>query len=143
MLRTFRNCFGATTFAIFATLLLAAATCLGQSKRGDVIANIPFPFMVGDHALPPGRYKITPIGETNLRIYAPNCQGVLVQTHSVVGTPPEGIGKMTFHRYGDAYFLSEVWVAANGTGRQLFTSRAEKEVAKRTDSEVAELRIVP
>jgi hypothetical protein len=120
------------------TLLLTASICLGQSRRGDVIANIPFPFVVDGHALSPGRYVVTPIGETNLRIYA-NKQSVIFQTHSVTGKAPEGIGKMVFHRYGDAYFLSEIWVAANSTGRQLSTLQAEKELVQKTNSEVVVL----
>ena len=40
------------------TILLSASVCLGQSRRGDVIANVPFRFMVADHALPPGRYRL-------------------------------------------------------------------------------------
>jgi hypothetical protein len=129
MLEAFRRTLSAPTSLISVTLLLAASTCLGQSKRGDVITNIPFSFTVANRALPPGRYIISPNGETDLRIYAPKSQGVLVPTHSVQGKAPESVGKVIFHRYGDAYFLSQVWVAANHTGRQIFPSRAEKESA--------------
>jgi hypothetical protein len=122
------------------TLLLTASMCLGQSRRGDVIANIPFPFVVDGHALPPGGYIITPIGETNLRIYG-NRKSVIFQTHSVEGKAPESVGKIVFHRYGGAYFLSEVWVAANSAGRQLFLSQAEQELGQRTNREVAVLRV--
>ena len=139
MLAASRKCAGVVTTLIFVTLLLTASTCLGQSRRGDVIANIPFPFVVADHSLPPGRYIVTPIGETNLRIYAKK-QGVIFQTHSVAGKLPEGAGKMVFHRYGGAYFLSEVSVAASSAGRQLFTSRAEQELARQTNGEVAVLQ---
>ena len=49
---------------------------------------------------------------------------------------------MVFHRYGDAYFLSEVWTAASPSGRKIFRSRAEEELTrKRTDMEIAELQI--
>lgn len=105
-----------------------------------MIANIPFPFVLDGHALPPGRYVVTPVGETNLRVYA-NKQSIIFQTHSVTGKAPEGSGKIIFHRYGGAYFLSEVWVAANSAGRQLFLSQAEKELAQRINSEVAVLRV--
>jgi len=108
-----------------------------------MIANIPFPFVVADHVLPPGRYTITPVGETNLRIYAPHSRGVLVSTHSVLGGASEGMGKLTFHRCGGSYFLSAVWTATNGLGRQLFPSRAEKQAAMPRGVEIAELRIAP
>jgi len=81
---TFSKCLNATNFLILATLL-SSLPCFGQGRRGEVFANIPFPFVVADHLLPPGRYTITPIGATNLRIYTAHNQGVLVPTHSVVG----------------------------------------------------------
>jgi hypothetical protein len=123
---------------ILVTLLLAASASVGQSKRGDVIANIPFPFFVANRVLPPGRYIVTPIGESNLRIYAKH-QGAIVQTHSVQSKAPEGVARVVFHRYGDTYFLSEVWIAANGTGSQVFPSQAERESAKRSHREIAVL----
>lgn len=140
MLTAFRKYAGTISNSMILTLLLTASVCLGQSRRGDVIANVPFPFMVADHVLPPGRYIVTPIGETNLRICG-NKQSVIFQTHSVTGKAPEGVGKVVFHRYGGAYFLSEVWVAAKSTGSQLHTSQAEKELAQSTNREVAALRV--
>jgi hypothetical protein len=122
------------------TLLLTASMCLGQSSRGDVIANVPFPFRVAGYSLPAGRYIVTPIGETTLRIYG-NAQSIIFPTHSVVGKAPEGIGKVVFHRYGGTYFLAEIWSAANRTGRQLFTSQAEKECAQSANQAVAVLRV--
>jgi hypothetical protein len=129
---------------ILVTLLLAASASVGQSKRDDVIANIPFPFFVANRALPPGRYIVTAVGDVDICIYSSKNQAVLIPTHRMQGRAPESVGKVIFHRYGDAYFLSEVWVAANDIGRQLFTSRAEKEsAAKGTSSEIAVLRTTP
>lgn len=141
MLAAFRKYAGSMASPTIVALFLTASVCLGQSRRGDVIAYVPFPFMVAGHALSPGRYVVTPIGETNLRIYG-NKQSVIFQTHSVTGKALEGVGKMVFHRYGGAYFLSEVWVAAKSTGSKLFPSHAEKELAQRTNSEVAVLTAV-
>jgi hypothetical protein len=138
MLTAFRK-YEALANATIVLLLLSASMCLGQSRRGDVIANVPFRFMVSGHALPPGRYIVTPIGERNLRICG-NKQSVIFQTHSASGEAPDGTGKVVFHRYGGTYFLSEVWVPATSTGRQLFRSQAEKELARSTNREVAVLR---
>jgi hypothetical protein len=138
MQQDFRKCLSTTQSLILVIVFLAASTCFGQSRRGDVITHIPFPFVVSNRTLPPGRYIVTPVGETNLRVFAKN-RGVLVQTHTVQGRAPESIAKVVFHRYGGTYFLSEVWVAANGTGRQLFTSQAERELAKKKDKEIAVL----
>lgn len=128
---------------VLLTVILEAATVLGQANRGDLIANIPFSFVVANHTLPAGRYIVTPFGENNLRIYNSASQGALVLTHSVQGSAPESSGKLVFHRYGQVYFLSEAWVAANAIGRQVFPSSAEEELAaKGTEKEIAVLRIV-
>jgi len=143
MLEVFRKSLSATKSVILVSLFLAASTCFSQTRRGDVITNIPFPFVVANRTLPPGRYTVTPIGETNLRIYVGKNQGVIVQTHSVLGKAPEGVTRVVFHRYGVTYFLSEVWVAANRTGSQLFPSEAERESAKRSHLEIAVLCALP
>lgn len=136
MLEALKKCLSATTSLTLMTLLFTASICLGQSRQGDVITNVPFPFVVANQTLPPGRYIVTPVGEKTLRIYAARKQGVLVQTHRVQGRGRE-TAKLLFHRYRDTYFLSEVWGAGNGIGSQLFTSRAEKEAARSADKEIA------
>ncbi|MGB9234034.1 MAG: hypothetical protein WCC04_06440 [Terriglobales bacterium] len=112
---------------IVAALLTAGA--VGQSMRGGQIVQVPFPFVVAERTLPAGRYFVTNIGETRLRIYSAERQS-LVQTHTVQGHAPEGSGKMVFHRYGDVYFLAEVWAPGRDVGQQLTKSRAEDEVRK-------------
>ena len=50
---------------------------------------------------------------------------------------------MVFHRYGEAYFLSEVWVAGRGMGRKVFPSHAEEELdAKGAEMQIAVLQII-
>ena len=126
----------------FLAALLATSTALGQSNRGDTIADIPFAFTVANHTLSAGRYTVTRLGETTLRISSSHNQGAVVLTHAVEGKAPESKGKMVFHRYGESYFLSEVWVAAGGIGRKVFQSRLEDELAgKQIQMEIAVLQI--
>lgn len=126
----------------FLSALLAASTAVGQANRGDIIADVPFAFTVANHTLPPGRYTVTRIGETTLQVINSHNQGALVLTTEVEGKVSGSTAKMVFHRYGDAYFLSEVWVSANRIGRKVFQSRAEKELAeKRTEMETAVLQV--
>jgi hypothetical protein len=122
--------------------LLATSTAVGQTNRGNTIAVIPFAFTVANHTFPPGRYTVTNMGETALRIFNSHNQGTVVLTTKVQGKAPESTGKMVFHCYGAAYFLSEVWVAANGTGRKVFQSRDEEDLAgRRAETEIAVLQI--
>ncbi len=126
----------------FLTLLLAATSAVGQTNRGDLKVNIPFPFVVGNQTLPSGHYVVTRFSDSTLRFYNSQKQGAFVSTHSVEGKAPESAGKMIFHHYGNTYFLFEVWSPAKGTGRQVFTSRAEEELARQgTEKQVAVVRI--
>ena len=124
--------------------LLATSIAVGQSNRGETVADVPFTFTVANHSFPAGRYTVTPINQTLLRIFNSHNQGTVVLAHNTDGMAPEETGKMVFYRYGGTYFLVEVWVAANGTGSRLFQSRAEKDLAGTgAEKEIAELRIVP
>jgi hypothetical protein len=121
-----------------AALLTTSTVAAGQTNRGDTITDIPFAFTVANHTLPPGRYTVGRMGETTLRIFDSHDQGTVVLTTRVEGKALENTGKMVFHRYGDAYFLSEVWVPASATGRRVFRSRSEEELARRqTEMELA------
>jgi hypothetical protein len=126
----------------FLAALLATSSAIGQTNRGDTITDIPFAFTVANNTLPPGRYTVTGMSETTIWISNSHKQGTVVLTTKVEGKPLENAGKMVFHRYGDAYFLSEVWGAASGTGRKVFQSRAEQELCgKQIEMEIAVLRM--
>jgi hypothetical protein len=123
--------------------LMASRTLVGQTKRGDVTTNIPFPFVVANQTLPAGHYTIRPFGEITLRIYNSQHQGVMVQTHGVAGKASDSGARMVFHHYGHVYFLSEAWAAANSTGRQVSKSREEEELnRKKSEQEIAVLKLV-
>ena len=125
----------------FLAVLLAASTAVGQSNQGDTIANVPFAFTVGNHTLPPGRYTVTRLSEKVLRIVNSQNQGTFALNNRAEDRAPVS-SKMVFHRYGNAYFLSEIWVAGSRTGDRVVRSRPEKELAgKRTKMEIAELQI--
>jgi len=68
---------------------------------------------------------------TLLRIFNSYNQGTVFLTHSAEGVAPEETGKMVFHRYGNSYFLSEVWGPASSARHQLSESRAEAELTRK------------
>jgi hypothetical protein len=126
----------------FLAALLAASTAVGQSNQGGTIADIPFPFTVANHTLPPGRYTVTRLSEKALRIVNSQNQGSFALNYKVERRATES-SKMVFHRYGNAYFLSEIWVSGSRAGTRVVRSRFENELAeKRTEMEIAELQIV-
>jgi hypothetical protein len=125
----------------FLAALLTASTAVGQSNYRDTIADIPFAFTVGNHTLPPGRYTVTRLSEQALKIVNSQNQGTFALNNRVEGRAPDS-SKMVFHRYGNAYFLSEIWVSGSRTGTKVVRSRLEEELAgKQTEMEIAELQI--
>jgi hypothetical protein len=121
---------------LYAALLLAASASIAQTKQGDVVANIPFPFVVAHQTLPAGHYIVSPANADALGIHDANNRGTFVPTESTQRSANDNSCKLVFHRYGDTYFLSEVWVEGNSNGRTLFRSRAERELAERGKEKV-------
>jgi hypothetical protein len=127
--------------AFSAALLLAASASIAQTKLGDVTADIPFPFVVARQTLPAGRYVVSPASTDTLRIHDLNNRGAYLPTQMTQRSTRDNSCKLVFHRYGDTYFLSEVWVTGNSIGRTLFRSRAERELAESgKEREVAVVR---
>jgi hypothetical protein len=114
------------------SLVTAVATANGQASKRQ-IANIPFTFVVGDKEMSAGRYSVQPAtstGET-LRISGTeNGAGMFRLSSLLQSSKPADKGKLVFHRYGNQYFLAEVWTAGEREGRQLLKSRGEKAIER-------------
>ena len=123
-MKLFRNVF-------CAALLLAASACIAQTK-GEVVAVIPFPFVVAGHTLPAGRYIVSPMTQNILRIHESMGPGILVPTNAAQRSVSDNSSKLVFHRYESTYFLSQVWITGNDRGREVGRSTAEREMAAKT-----------
>ena len=73
-------------------------------------ADIPFDFMAGSTMLPAGTYTITEDTPGALLIrnekLGSDAAFVLAKMET---TKPQDSGKLIFNRYGDTYFLNQVW----------------------------------
>jgi hypothetical protein len=133
--------------AVFVTALLAASAAIAQTNSTDVLVNVPFSFIVGTHQMQPGRYIVTPVANGFLRMFDTGNSNnqLFLPVHSIESSVPKD-AMLVFHRYGDTYFLAEVWTWNSDIGRQLVKSKAEKEIASgrisgsRPKTEIAVLR---
>ena len=124
-----------------AAVLAAMGLATGQTSPGDVVVDVPFAFSVAGQQLPAGHY-IVKAKDGFIRIFNTHKQGVFVPTHAAVRTATDQ-SKLVFHHYGDTYFLSSVWVKGNRTGKELYRSRAERELAAhQAEMELADVRSV-
>ena len=107
----------------------AALLMAGTSGRGT--ADIPFAFRVQDTELPQGTYVVAEMnvnGVLQIRNEDTGAAILVMAPARKLGTP--GDPKLVFNRYGDRYFLSQVWFAGDDTGRTLNMGRLEKEIAR-------------
>jgi hypothetical protein len=114
----------------FLVCMVTAGGCYAQ--RPSLVVNIPFAFHAGDKTLPAGEYRVESVatGEGILhRIQCTDRHGLAI-VPSLAVEPKSGPSeaRLIFHRYGDSYFLSEIWTGER-EGRQLFESKGEKEAA--------------
>lgn len=131
-----KQAFRTTTMLSF-LLLLAAVSVNSQGRSESSIAgNIPFGFAVGDTKLPAGNYTLRRIALTSSydRLVIKSADGhgdsYTVMTMPNRTSEVQKQSKLVFNRYGDQYFLSQVWMAGSDTGRELSRSRNERKLAK-------------
>ena len=117
--------------AFYAALLLAASAFYGSDQR-NVVAIIPFPFVVAGHTLPAGRYIVSPMNQNTLRLHESTGPGMLVSTNGAQRPSSDDSSKLVFHRYQSTYFLSQVWITGSDLGREIRRSDAEIELAAKS-----------
>ena len=117
-------------------LVTAAGSAQGQSLTYQIRVNIPFDFIVADKKMPAGEYSVgraeKNVGDTLLRISSIDGRAHAIRLTSPVQTRDfTSKGTLVFHRYGDQYFLFQVWPAGTTTGRLLSKSRSEREIERK------------
>lgn len=114
-----------------AAALLAAPAAYSQLNP-SVQARIPFAFEVSNRTLPAGEYVV----ETGpvpglIKLDCADCHTrIFVGTNAVRSSHTMGEAKLVFQRYGDRYFLRQIWTVGTDTGREVPMSKAEKELAR-------------
>ena len=86
----------------------AVVSANGQAT-GQVTADIPFQFVVGDKSLPAGEYVVKPFTASRvLAIDNRDSHGSAMRiTSEIIGNGKPENARLVFHRYGNRYFLAE------------------------------------
>lgn len=123
-------------------LLFVPLIAVAQMKPTErIVTQVPFKYMVGDTAMPAGECTVLLANENNSVLLV----GSTVAKHWVYAPTTPNLGKkasdaaLTFHRYGDQYFLTEVRV---GNSRSIYTfkpTKLEKELRAQSVSETEEI----
>ena len=137
--------FALITLLVTVAFASAVASVSAQTPGHNIMANIPFEFSVGDKSLPAGEYAV---GRTNsdgsqLRISNRETNESAIRlTQTVQATEAKEQSVLVFKRYGDRYILSEVWLAGESVGRQMFKSSSEKSMDRELAKNKAEAETV-
>ena len=111
-------------------LLLVASAAQAQT---NVKADIPFDFVVGNQSMPAGEYTVVgqSFGSPAIWIRSDDGKATTVSvTNACVSANPSDKTKLVFHRLAGQYFLSQIWIEGNSTGRELRKSSTEMHLAK-------------
>ena len=109
-------------------MVLITAPTFAPLEGSPVRANIPFDFTIRGTTLPAGEYEISRItqdGGLEVANLKNRHEHVMLETQPVTRANYSK-GELEFHRYGDTYFLYEIWTPGLETGRQLPISHQEK-----------------
>jgi hypothetical protein len=121
-----------STWKFRATLLaasfLAVAPALhAQRQQMQVKVNVPFAFESGSQHYAAGVYTIGGQGEHMMSIQGVSTSGFVI-TRLAEDPQPAQKGKVIFHRYGNRYFLGEMWVAGKSGHLACIESKAESQL---------------
>ena len=118
-------------FSLLAAFVLVIAASLSAQSNGcPVRANIPFDFDAGSTHFSAGEYDVSAIDSQGaLAILGRNSKSALVNSRRAQSSSPSASTKLIFHQYGGSYFLYQIWVAGESSGRELPKTKLEKELA--------------
>ena len=119
---------------VMASMLVLCSFAATQAARAQepLAVNIPFAFVAGETTLPAGEYRVQKLDGSSavllIRCAEPR-SAIMVVTNATRTGKQQEQSKLVFHKYGEHYFLSQVWNAGSSNGRELRKTQREKEIA--------------
>jgi hypothetical protein len=110
-------------------LSMLAITALAAHAQ-QMKADIPFDFKAGNIQLSAGEFTIKSVVQGVVMLRATDSgKTATVFTHSAESLKVADASNLVFHRYGDTYYLAQIWIAGRNIGTELSPSPAEREAA--------------
>jgi hypothetical protein len=101
---------------------------------GDLDADIPFQFHVGNKELPAGKYRIYVQDDSDLTVMeitsVDGSSFALFQVQESDANAAPAKSELIFNKYGDDYFLSKLFDEGNPSGSKVIESRYEKQISR-------------
>ena len=101
---------------VTAALLLVGVAAPARAQGVETVTNVPFEFTAGDTNLPRDQYRISPMpGQNGAFMVRGLRHGVVLMSRTDRSNDREPAPSLTFHRYGDQYFLVKCSSAMEGS----------------------------
>jgi hypothetical protein len=116
--------------SIVALAFVTALVSNAQTRTSQVRANVPFDFVVGDKTLAAGNYTVGTVSSNSADAISVRSsdgrQKAIRLTNAISENAQTKRARLVFHRYGNTYFLAQVWAAGESQGREMSRSKAER-----------------
>ena len=103
---------------------------------------IPFTFHAGNETMPAGTYRLEDRLNHLVVLRGPNDQPEYLLVHNAISLRPQEAGTVVFYRYGETYFLKQIWYEENPSGIECYVSRAEKSMLQASNHRLPGIRII-
>jgi len=134
--------FGALLFLFFA-LIFSVPMPQAQVRTR---ASVPFDFSLAQKSMPAGVYEISSMNEKVLAVRNLETrearlliESMHVEASEAAGTPH---AKLVFRKFGDQYFLAEIWDGQSAIGIAFPESKREQELKWAGDAQQPEVVVI-
>ena len=119
--------------------LASAPSAEAQNSSVIGMVKVPFTFQVETQKMPAGTYQIERVSNSMLLLRGPDQLAHFMFAHAEQTPNAPAKSSIVFHRYGDTYFIGQVWTAGQTDGLECYKSRAEKDILLKSNRSVASL----
>lgn len=116
--------------ALVACITFVALAATPSHAQALIKATVPFEFYAGHGVLPAGDYAIARGPSQSALVLYAGQHGVEIMLPKTTEWRNTEATKFVFHRYGDEYFLAEIWSELDGGVRMLTVTPRERQLAK-------------
>lgn len=121
-------------FALCAVSALMVSMAAAQTSR-SLLVDVPFPFIAGKTLLDAGVYQVEMPSQAAIRIgKAKGRSGVFLMVSGKGQSMANVAPRLIFNKYGESYFLSQIWNLKDRVGLEVPLSRQEKELRARSQT---------
>ena len=105
----------------------------------DLEVDVPFQFHAGNSKLPPGKYFIHVLDNSDLNIMeissADGATSALFEVRGAEANSAPAKSELIFNKYGNRYFLAKLFDEGNPSGSVVLESRYEKGVQSAAEAQ--------